>query len=36
MAWKRLPDDARVYGLGEKNGRLDKRGRQSGGYAYVN
>ena len=24
--WKRLRDDEHVYGLGEKNGRLDKRG----------
>jgi alpha-glucosidase len=32
---KRLPDDAHVYGFGEKNGRLDKRGWQLGGYNYV-
>jgi alpha-glucosidase len=34
-AWKRLRDDEHVYGLGEKNGRLDKRGRQLGGYSYA-
>ena len=33
--FKRLRDDEHVYGLGEKNGRLDKRGRQLGGYAYT-
>ena len=33
--WKRLRDDEHVYGLGEKNGRLDKRGRQLGGYNYT-
>ena len=31
--WKRLRDDEHVYGFGEKTGRLDKRGRQLGGYA---
>ena len=30
--WKRLRDDEQVYGLGEKAGRLNKRGRQLGGY----
>jgi alpha-glucosidase len=30
--WKRLRDDEQVYGLGEKTGRLNKRGRQLGGY----
>ncbi len=30
--WKALADDEQVYGLGEKNGRLNKRGRQLGGY----
>ncbi len=25
--WKRLRDDEHVYGLGEKTGELDKRGR---------
>jgi alpha-glucosidase len=30
--WKVLPDDAQLYGLGEKNGHLNKRGRQLGGY----
>jgi len=33
--WKRLLDDEHVYGFGEKNGRLDKRGRQLGGYSYT-
>jgi alpha-glucosidase len=33
--WKRLRDDEHVYGLGEKNGRLDKRGLQLGGYSYA-
>jgi alpha-glucosidase len=32
---KRLRVDEHVYGLGEKNGMLDKRGRQQGGYAYA-
>jgi alpha-glucosidase len=32
---KQLRDDEHVYGLGEKNGRLDKRGWQLGGYDYV-
>ena len=32
---KQLRDDEHVYGLGEKNGRLDKRGWQLGGYNYV-
>ena len=33
--WKRLRDDEHVYGLGEKTGELDKRGRYRGGYAYA-
>jgi alpha-glucosidase len=33
--WKRLRDDEQVYGLGEKTGRLNKRGRQLGGYNYT-
>jgi alpha-glucosidase len=33
--WKRLRGDEHVYGFGEKTGRLDKRGRQQGGYGYV-
>ncbi|HYT77066.1 MAG TPA: glycoside hydrolase family 31 protein [Vicinamibacterales bacterium] len=33
--WKRLRDDEYVYGFGEKNGRLNKRGRKLGGYSYV-
>ena len=32
---KRLREDEHVYGLGEKTGRLDKRGWQQGGYNYV-
>jgi len=34
-AWKRLRDDEFVYGLGEKTGRLNKRGRNLGGYSYA-
>ena len=33
--WKRLREDEHVYGFGEKTGRLDKRGRNLGGYGYV-
>ena len=33
--WKRLRGDEHVYGLGEKTGRLDKRGRNLGGYSYA-
>lgn len=32
---KRLGEDEHVYGFGEKNGRLDKRGWNLGGYNYV-
>jgi alpha-glucosidase len=32
---KRLRQDEHVYGFGEKNGRLDKRGWALGGYNYV-
>ena len=32
---KQLRDDEHVYGFGEKNGKLDKRGWQLGGYNYV-
>ncbi|HVU26845.1 MAG TPA: glycoside hydrolase family 31 protein [Verrucomicrobiae bacterium] len=32
---KQLRDDEHVYGLGEKNGKLDKRGWQLGGYSYA-
>jgi len=32
---KQLRDDERIYGFGEKTGRLDKRGWQLGGYNYV-
>src|SRR6185436_3163134 len=34
-AFKRLRADEHVYGLGEKTGMFDKRGRQQGGYAYA-
>jgi len=33
--WKRLRDDEYVFGFGEKNGRLNKRGKKLGGYSYV-
>ena len=33
--YKRLRDDEQIYGLGEKSGRLNKRGRFLGGTAYV-
>jgi len=33
--WKRLDVDDHVYGLGEKTGELDKRGRYRGGYGYA-
>ncbi|HWP98960.1 MAG TPA: glycoside hydrolase family 31 protein [Vicinamibacterales bacterium] len=33
--WKRLRDDEQIYGLGEKTGRLNKRGRKLGGYTYA-
>jgi alpha-glucosidase len=33
--WKRLREDEHVYGVGEKMGRLDKRGQGLGGYAYT-
>jgi alpha-glucosidase len=33
--WKRLRDDEHVYALGEKNGRLDKRGWKLGGYSLT-
>jgi alpha-glucosidase len=32
---KRLRDDEHIYGLGEKTGRLDKRGWALGGYSYA-
>jgi alpha-glucosidase len=32
---KRLAEDEHVYGFGEKNGQLDKRGWNLGGYNYV-
>jgi alpha-glucosidase len=35
MVSKRLSEDEHVYGFGEKNGRLDKRGWNLGGYNYV-
>ncbi len=33
--WKRLRDDEVVYGFGEKNGRLEKRGWSLGGYHFA-
>ena len=33
--WKRLRDDEAVYGLGEKNGSLNKRGWKLGGYNFT-
>ncbi|PYQ52038.1 MAG: hypothetical protein DMF59_06025 [Acidobacteria bacterium] len=33
--WKRLRDDEHIYGLGEKNGPLDKRGWKLGGYSLT-
>jgi len=33
--WKRLREDEQIYGFGEKTGRLNKRGRQQGGYSYT-
>ena len=33
--WKRLREDEQVYGLGEKTGDLNKRGRYRGGSAYA-
>ena len=33
--WKRLREDEHVYGFGEKNGRLDKRGNKMGGYSFA-
>jgi alpha-glucosidase len=33
--WKRLRPDEHVYGFGEKNGRLDKRGTKLGGYSFA-
>ncbi len=33
--WKRLLDDEQVYGLGEKTGQLNKRGRQLGGFNFT-
>ncbi len=33
--WKKLSPDQYVYGLGEKNGRLSKRGPHWGGATYV-
>lgn len=35
MVAKQLHDDEHVYGFGEKNGVLDKRGWKLGGYNYV-
>lgn len=33
--FKRLRDDEHIYGLGEKTGDLDKRGRKNGGYSLT-
>lgn len=33
--WKRMRDDEHLVGLGEKNGRLDKRGPQLGGSSFT-
>jgi alpha-glucosidase len=33
--WKRLRHDENVYGLGEKNGPLNKRGWKLGGYSFT-
>jgi alpha-glucosidase len=33
--WKRLRDDEQIYGLGEKNGPLSKRGWKLGGYSMT-
>lgn len=33
--WKRLRDDESIYGLGEKNGPLNKRGWKLGGYSFT-
>ena len=33
--YKRLRQDEQVYGLGEKNGKLNRRGRKLGGYSYT-
>ena len=33
--WKRLRDNENVYGLGEKNGPLNKRGWKLGGYSFT-
>jgi alpha-glucosidase len=33
--YKRLRPEELVYGLGEKNGKLNRRGKQLGGYSYT-
>jgi alpha-glucosidase len=33
--WKRLRDDENIYGFGEKNGPLNKRGWKLGGYSFT-
>ena len=33
--WKRLRNDDQIYGLGEKNGPLNKRGWKLGGYSFT-
>ena len=32
--FKRLRQDEQIYGLGEKNGKLNRRGKMLGGYSY--
>jgi len=34
-AYKRLRPDEQIYGLGEKNGKLNRRGRKLGGYSFT-
>ena len=33
--FKRLRPDEQIYGLGEKNGKLNRRGKMLGGYSYT-
>lgn len=33
--WKRLRDDEQIYGFGEKSGRLNRRGKNLGGYSFA-
>ena len=34
--YKRLRPDEQIYGFGEKNGKLNRRGRKLGGYSFTN